>query len=202
MLTLGRAHVALCSLVARVAGACSGELRNDGANGAAAAPGTGGSATGGGAGKSGKGGSSTGGSAASGTGGNSGSAGGSVDDLCAQNMGVLRVGRTRLRRLTRTQVNNTLRDLVGATGNPASAIAPDEQIGPFYSNAIAPVTDLIVQQHQEVAKGIADERRFAHERARSLRSRRRGRRARASSSPSSARKPTAARSSRRRSTPT
>src|SRR5262249_20620475 len=34
-------------------------------------------------------------------------------------------------------------------------ISPDEKIGPFFSNAIAPITDLIVQQHQEVAGRLA-----------------------------------------------
>ncbi len=154
-----RAHGAVLSL-AFLAG-CTGEV--DGTGGSASAAGTssstggGSSATGGAAGTSaGKGGGNTGGTGAT-TGGNSGSAGvgGSVDDICEQNMGVLRVGRTRLRRLTRSQLDNTLRDLVGATGNPSNAIAPDEQIGPFYSNAIAPVTNLIVQQHQELAARVA-----------------------------------------------
>src|SRR5262249_10113386 len=68
----------------------------------------------------------------------------------------LHVGRTRLRRLTRSQFNHTVRDLLGvADTNPAAAIAPDEKIGPFYSNGIAPITDLIVQQHQEVAGKLA-----------------------------------------------
>lgn len=62
---------------------------------------------------------------------------------------------TRLRRLTRDQFNNTVRDLFGVTGDPASGIAQDERIGPFHSNAIAPITDLVVQQHQEVAASVA-----------------------------------------------
>ncbi|HWO09767.1 MAG TPA: DUF1588 domain-containing protein [Polyangiaceae bacterium] len=60
-----------------------------------------------------------------------------------------------MRRLTRDQFNNTVADLIGASGEPANAIAPDEKIGPFHSNAIAPITDLIVEQHQEVAKLLA-----------------------------------------------
>jgi hypothetical protein len=149
------AHVALCSLVLS---ACTGEVQGTGADGSGAATGVGGGsgASGGASGTTGKGGANTGGTGAT-SGGSSGSSGvgGSVEDICAQNMGVLKVGRTRLRRLTRAQLDNTLRDLVGATGAPASAIAADEQIGPFYSNAIAPVTDLIVQQHQEVAARVA-----------------------------------------------
>jgi hypothetical protein len=151
MSTFARVHVAWCSLA--VLGACTGEVNAPGGeSGAAAAAGSGGS--GNTAGSSGSGAATTGGSSSAGTSGSSG-AGGSVEDLCARTMGQTNVGRTRLRRLTRTELNNTLRDLVGETGNPAGAVAPDEQIGPFYSNAIAPVTDLIVQQHQEVAARVA-----------------------------------------------
>ncbi len=74
---------------------------------------------------------------------------------CAASNGVLNAGLTPVRRLTRDELNNTVRDLLGATGTPADALAPDERIGPFYSNAIAPITDLLVQQHQEVAASLA-----------------------------------------------
>jgi hypothetical protein len=70
---------------------------------------------------------------------------------------MVRVGRTPLRRLTRSQLDNTLRDLVGATGSPAGVLAADEHIGPFTSNALVPITDLIVQQQGELAaKAAAD----------------------------------------------
>jgi hypothetical protein len=62
---------------------------------------------------------------------------------------------TPLRRLTRDQYNNTVQDLIGATGQPADNLSDDEKIGPFHSNAIAPITDLEVQQHQEVAAALA-----------------------------------------------
>jgi hypothetical protein len=48
-----------------------------------------------------------------------------------------------------------VRDLLGATGTPADALADDEQVGPFYSNAIAPIDELLVQQHAEVAASLA-----------------------------------------------
>jgi Protein of unknown function (DUF1592)/Protein of unknown function (DUF1588)/Protein of unknown function (DUF1595)/Protein of unknown function (DUF1585)/Protein of unknown function (DUF1587) len=67
----------------------------------------------------------------------------------------LQVGLTRLRRLTRTEFNNTVRDLLGLEGDPASAISPDERVGPFDSNATAPITDLLVEQHGEVASALA-----------------------------------------------
>ncbi|HEV8244358.1 MAG TPA: DUF1592 domain-containing protein, partial [Polyangiaceae bacterium] len=77
--------------------------------------------------------------------------------LCAESQGTLLIGRTRLRRLTRIEFNNTVRDLLDIAGEPASVISPDERIGPFYSNGIAPITDLIVQQQHEVAADLAEQ---------------------------------------------
>jgi hypothetical protein len=75
---------------------------------------------------------------------------------CAAANGVLNVGVTKVRRLTRDQFNNTVRDLLGTNpGRPADALAPDERIGPFHSNAVAPITDLLVEQHQEIAAALA-----------------------------------------------
>jgi hypothetical protein len=104
--------------------------------------------------------SATGGSAgASGasTGGASGSSGsGPTEEQCATETGdAIRVGRTRLRRLTRSQFEHTVRDLLGATGTPAQGISPDETVGPFTSNAISPITELLVQQHMEAAQVLA-----------------------------------------------
>lgn len=64
----------------------------------------------------------------------------------------LDLGVTKLRRLTKDQLNHSLRDLFGASFvDYATVLAPDESVGPFHSNSIAPVTDLIVQQLSEVA---------------------------------------------------
>lgn len=104
-------------------------------------------ATGGTSGTSGKGGS--GGS----TSGSSGTGTEPTEEECATQE--LTIGRSRLSRLTRTQIDHTLRDLLGVTGNPSSALAPDESVGPFASNALAVPTDLIVQQHQELAAKVA-----------------------------------------------
>jgi hypothetical protein len=87
-----------------------------------------------------------------------GGAGGTVDPVvaaCMASNGALNAGLTPARRLTRDQFNNTVRDLIGATGTPADALAPDEKIGPFNSNAIAPVDATLVQQHQEIAASLA-----------------------------------------------
>ncbi|HTV17869.1 MAG TPA: DUF1592 domain-containing protein [Polyangiaceae bacterium] len=65
------------------------------------------------------------------------------------------VGLTKLRRLTRSEFNHTVRDLIGIDSSPADVISPDERIGPFDSNATAPITELLVQQHGEVAARLA-----------------------------------------------
>lgn len=64
-------------------------------------------------------------------------------------------GLTKLRRLTRQQVDNTIRDLFGVEAEAERTLSPDERMGPFYSNAIAPVTSLQVQQAQELAARVA-----------------------------------------------
>ena len=74
---------------------------------------------------------------------------------CTASNGALNAGLTPTRRLTRDQFNNTVRDLLGITGTPADALGLDERIGPFNSNAIAPVDGTLVQQHQEVAASLA-----------------------------------------------
>lgn len=79
-----------------------------------------------------------------------------TDQECATQTGAaLKIGRSRLSRLTRTQIDHTIRDLLGVTGNLSASIAPDESVGPFASNALAVVTDLVVQQHQELAAKVA-----------------------------------------------
>jgi hypothetical protein len=148
--------------------AATGSSGDNGTGGAGASGGKSGSGgskatTGGASGTSGgsTGGSSTGGSGGTGgsDSGGSGGSGGIVDppeEQCAMETGdAIRVGRTRLRRLTRSQFEHTVRDLVGATGTPAQGISPDETVGPFTSNAISPITELLVQQHMEAAGAVA-----------------------------------------------
>jgi hypothetical protein len=67
------------------------------------------------------------------------------------------VGVSRLRRLTRSQYDNTIRDLLGITGNPAAQIAPDEKVGAFYSNATTPVSELLAEQYMRLAEELADQ---------------------------------------------
>ena len=65
------------------------------------------------------------------------------------------VGVSPLRRLTRSQYDNTVRDLLGVTGNPSEALSPDEKAGTFFSNGTAPVTELVAEQYMRVAEDIA-----------------------------------------------
>jgi hypothetical protein len=62
---------------------------------------------------------------------------------------------TALRRLTRAQYNNTVRDLLGIAGAPASAFGLDEDEGGFAANAKAPVKELQLEKYREVAEELA-----------------------------------------------
>jgi Protein of unknown function (DUF1592)/Protein of unknown function (DUF1588)/Protein of unknown function (DUF1595)/Protein of unknown function (DUF1585)/Protein of unknown function (DUF1587) len=119
-----------------------------------AGPSGGSSTSGSGAGSTGSTGSGGGTGSGTGTGAGTGSGGGGPD-ACAAAGAALQVGRTLLRRMTRPELDHTVRDLLGTTGDAAAGIAPDERIGPFFSNGIAPPTNLIVQQHAETAAALA-----------------------------------------------
>lgn len=60
-----------------------------------------------------------------------------------------------LRRLTREQYDNAIRDLLGGEGQPSQALSPDEKLGAFYSNAVSPVTRLSVEQYRDSAEDLA-----------------------------------------------
>jgi hypothetical protein len=67
------------------------------------------------------------------------------------------VGVSRLRRLTRSQYEHTIRDLLGISGGFSTQLAPDEKVGAFYSNATTPVSELLAEQYMRLAEEIADE---------------------------------------------
>jgi hypothetical protein len=67
------------------------------------------------------------------------------------------VGVAPLRRLTRTQYNNTVRDLLGLDTNPGTDFSIDEKVGPFFSNATAPISDLQAEQYLNAAESLADQ---------------------------------------------
>src|SRR5438477_11625663 len=112
-------------LVALVAlGGCTGKIGDGGINGGEA----GGSGTGTGTG-TGSGTGSTGTGTGTGTGAGT-TTGGMPPMLCDS---TVRPGRAPLRRLTRFEYNNTVRDLLGDTTNPA-ALLPAEEVGNGFGN--------------------------------------------------------------------
>ena len=62
---------------------------------------------------------------------------------------------TTLRRLTRAQYNNTIRDLLGLTGDAATGFGLDEDEGGFAANAKAPVKELQLEKYREAAEQLA-----------------------------------------------
>ena len=60
-----------------------------------------------------------------------------------------------LRRLTNEEYNNTVRDLLGDTSRPADAFPPDETIGGFENNTVAPITLDVVERTLATAEALA-----------------------------------------------
>ncbi|HEY4187062.1 MAG TPA: DUF1592 domain-containing protein [Polyangia bacterium] len=145
--------------------ACVGHVSEPGAgagSGGSGNPGSGGSgnpgsgSTSGGSGSGSSSGSASGGAGSGGTPGSGGDPG--LDDVaaaCAASNNALDAGLTPARRLTRVEYSNSVRDLIGGSGTTIDALGDDERIGPFNSNAIAPITELLVQQYSEVAAALA-----------------------------------------------
>jgi hypothetical protein len=63
---------------------------------------------------------------------------------------------TPIRRLTQFEYNNTVRDLLGDTTNPGSALPPEEVIAGFNNQAGALTTsDLLIEQYMKVAEDVS-----------------------------------------------
>jgi hypothetical protein len=67
------------------------------------------------------------------------------------------VGAAPMRRLTRSQYANAVRDLLGVEPAIEELLPPDERLSTFRSNVIAPVSGLDVEQYAEVAELVAAE---------------------------------------------
>ncbi len=81
--------------------------------------------------------------------------GGSDDDGTPTECdGVVDVGATPLRRLTRREYANAVRDLLGIDAN-VSTLDPDEKLAAFDSNIAAPVSPSIVTQYRALAEDVA-----------------------------------------------
>ena len=67
-----------------------------------------------------------------------------------------RRSRSPLRRLTRAEYNNTVRDLLGDRSAPADRFPPDEVSGGFSNNAaVLGVSPLLAEKYQEAAEALA-----------------------------------------------
>jgi hypothetical protein len=64
-------------------------------------------------------------------------------------------GLAPLRRLTRDQYTNTIRDLLGVTDPVIADLPVDEGAGGFYSNVIAPVSELHIEKYRIAAEVLA-----------------------------------------------
>lgn len=60
-----------------------------------------------------------------------------------------------LRRLTREQYDNSVRDLLGTFGQATLSLSADEKLAAFFSNSVSPVTRLSVEQYADAAEGVA-----------------------------------------------
>ena len=130
--------------------ACSGNIPE--APGTGPGKGGGGTTPGGGGTKPGGGGTNPGGGGGTNPGGGGTNPGGGTPPTMYDPL----PGHTPLRRLTRSQYDNTVRDLLGVAGDPAGNFGVDEEDTGFASNDRAPLTDLQLEKYQQAADAIAD----------------------------------------------
>ena len=68
----------------------------------------------------------------------------------------IKPGPSPIRRLNRTEYNNTIRDLLGDTTRPADGFVREEEQGGFNNNADAlGVTSILVEQYMRASEGVA-----------------------------------------------
>ncbi len=78
---------------------------------------------------------------------------GSADDAVAKELCVV---DTPIRRMTRFEYNNTVRDLLGDNTNPADVLPPEEEVAGFNNQAGALSTsDLLIEQYANVAETVS-----------------------------------------------
>ncbi len=78
--------------------------------------------------------------------------GSKADDVCTTPS----PGDAPLRRLTQAEYNNTVRDLLGDSSNPANSFPPDQKVGEFSNTAISlTVSPLLAQSYESAAETLA-----------------------------------------------
>src|SRR5262245_8157231 len=65
------------------------------------------------------------------------------------------VGGYHLMRLTSAEYDNTVRDLLGDTTAPATQFSPDEKVGPFDANVLAPPSEVMLDDYMQTAEALA-----------------------------------------------
>jgi len=76
-----------------------------------------------------------------------------VNDSVAKSLCVV---DTPIRRLTRFEYNNTVRDLLGDATNPADVLPPEEEVAGFNNQAAALTSsDLLIEQYMKVAEDVS-----------------------------------------------
>ena len=82
-----------------------------------------------------------------------GGGGDTVNDTIAKSLCVV---DTPIRRLTRFEYNNTVRDLLGDTTSPANVLPPEEEVAGFNNQAGALTSsDLLIEQYMKVAEDVS-----------------------------------------------
>jgi hypothetical protein len=79
--------------------------------------------------------------------------GGDINGRCSAG----RVAPHQLRRLTRKELDNSVRDILHTTSLASIGIAADEKVGPFSSNISTPVDTFLVEKFEQNAERLAVE---------------------------------------------
>jgi hypothetical protein len=87
--------------------------------------------------------------------GNIGDSGNSSKDPAPPAGAELAAAKSHLMRLTSAEYDNTVRDLLGDTTHPGLAFSPDEQVGPFDANVLAPPSEVMLEQYMVAAEALA-----------------------------------------------
>jgi hypothetical protein len=126
----------ILALTATLAGGCVGKIGADSPGSTKGSGGTGGNTSGSGSGGSGSGtGSGSGGQTGAGSGAGGGTSGATGVDGGASACTSVQPGRVTIHRLNNLEFNNTVRDLLGNTSQPAAAFPPDTGGANFDNNA-------------------------------------------------------------------
>jgi hypothetical protein len=66
----------------------------------------------------------------------------------------VKIGNVPMRRLTREEYANAVRDLLGVAAPASDSLPSDEAIGPFASNTVVPVTDSVIESYMATSEAL------------------------------------------------